>query len=117
METNEVLDQIDGAIEDWAVSSDAMRMGAPPRTGLASLRPPRINSEAMRTMSVNISVAMEQFQREMAKVAKAVAVMVENNPGIRRLLGLPIHDRHHPRPLCIDGAAYQRKRNARRKRR
>jgi hypothetical protein len=115
--TGDILDQIDDAIQDWSVGPDAMRSGAPDGAGLASMpSPPTINPESLRRVSVRISAAMEGFKREMAKVAVAVARMLETNEGLRRALGLPIYDQHHPRPLCIDGTAYRRKSKARRRR-
>ena len=115
--TDEVLAQIDGAIDDWQVGPDAMRCNAPVGSGLASMRRPRITPEQMARIDVRISAVVADFKRSMEQVAASINRMVETNPAVRRMLGLPLHDRHHPRPLCIDGAAYARRRKARKARR
>lgn len=115
--TGAVLDQIDDAIADWTVSPDAMRCNAPAGAGLASMPAPRINPAAIARMSMQITAAFQNFARGMAKFAASVNKILENNPELRRLMGLPVYDRHHPRPLCIDGAAYARRRKARKGRR
>lgn len=117
MTTEAVLAQIDDAIMDWQVGPDAMRCNAPADAGRMSFPSPRIDPEALGRLTVRMTVAFQDFARGMAKVAVAVNKMVENNPELRRLLGLSVHDRHHPRPLCIDGAAYARRRKARKARR
>jgi len=116
------LDQIDAAVDDWSVGPDAMRVNAPPGSGLAgvtvfTVNPVTVNPVMLHPISARCFDAMSNFARQMAKFAEAVDRMVQSNNGLRRALGLPLRDRDHPRPLCIDGAAYHRKRNARRGRR
>lgn len=116
--TDAVLAQIDNAIDDRRVGPDAMRCNAPAGAGLASLpSPPRFDSEQIARVNLRVKAAFEDFSRGMAQLAASINKMVDNNPALRRLLGLPVYDRHHPRPLCIDGAAYARKRKARKARR
>lgn len=114
---DEVLAQIDNAIEDWQVGPDAMRCNAPTGAGLASLpMRPMFDLEGAARVTVSITAAFEEFALGMAKVAVAFQKMIDENPDLRRFLGLPAYDKHHPRPLCIDGAAYARRRKARKRR-
>lgn len=117
-ETDEILAQIDDAIEDWSVGPDAMRSGAPAGAGLTSRpwNPPRTATVMIQVNVQPFIRAMEQFVREMAKVTRVFERMVQDSPELRKFLGLPRRDEHHPPALLIDGAAYHRRRNARRRR-
>lgn len=118
--TDDILAQIDDAIEDWSVGPDAMRSGAPAGAGLMSRTwnpPPRTTTVMVQVDVQPFIRAMQQFAREMAKVARVFERMVQDSPELRKLLGLPRRDEHHPPSLSIDGAAYHRRRNARRRRR
>lgn len=66
--------------------------------------------------AARIDATMRDFASTMAKVT-AVLNRVTLSPAWRRLLGLPLRDEHHPERLPIDGAAYRRRRNARKRRR
>lgn len=117
-EVDTILAQIDDAIDDWTVSPDAVRFNAPPDA--LPVAPPRfpgltVDPVALARFSVRVEAAFEGFRKAMEQVAQAVNKIAEN-PEMRRLLGLPVYDEHHPRPLCIDGAAYARRRKARKRR-
>lgn len=66
--------------------------------------------------ALEMRATMDAFAAQMAKVVAAMESMTLDSR-FRRLLGLPLRDEHHPPKLPIDGAAYHRRRNARRRRR
>jgi hypothetical protein len=68
-------------------------------------------------LAARIDATMRDFAEQMVKVADAINQTVLTSPEVRRLLGLPLRDEHHPAELPINGAAYHRRRNARRRRR
>lgn len=113
--TSEVLDQIDGALEDWAVGPDAMRCNAPADAGLSSTRRviPRPHVEFLATVNIAPFVgAMQQMAATLARMTVPLKKIAQAMADVEKG-----YDENHPRPLCIDGHAYARRRKARKRRR
>lgn len=66
--------------------------------------------------ALEMKATMDAFAETMAKVLAAMERLTLDRR-FRRMLGLPRRDEHHPERLPIDGAAYARRRAARRRRR
>jgi hypothetical protein len=66
--------------------------------------------------SVLLIADVDEFVRVMAKVVRLTEKLLEDRR-FRRMAGVKRRDAHHPANLPIDGAAYHRRRNARRRRR
>lgn len=108
MRTDDVLEQIGGALADWSVSVDAMRCGAPP--GTPTIPPPtpldhcvppggQVTISALvydEVVHVFTDEVIDDFTRRYRHLC-CVRTTVE--------------------PLLIDGAAYRRRQRARRRRR
>jgi hypothetical protein len=110
--TRDILDAIDGAVHDWEVSSDAMRWSPDPPKSPPMPRP-------QRYARVNIRIDTSVFAAELRRMFDAVAAMAPALERIGRALAKVCdqHDEHHPPPLSIDGHAYRRRSQARRRRR
>lgn len=101
-----IIETIDEALNDWSVSGDAMRWtpdSSEIRHKLMGPRMPRFTFD------------VRPFMEAMEKMAQALAAIELTCLHLGRLLEPP-RDRHHPRPLCIDGAAYHQRQRNRRKR-
>lgn len=73
---------------------------------------------ATRHLTVKLIADSTEFRRALARAGARVRRLTEqlaNRPQLRRLVAR--WHRSHPAPLCIDGAAYARKRKARRRHR
>lgn len=65
---------------------------------------------------VRMVADVDEFVRVMAKVVRLTEKLLKDRR-FRRMVGVKRRDAHHPANLLIDGAAYHRRRNARRRRR
>ncbi|MDF9718070.1 hypothetical protein INN71_02655 [Nocardioides sp. ChNu-153] len=112
--SGDILAAIEGALDDWETSPDAMRWTPdPPPTQPTSVLGPRI---ASRAVTFRVHVDLSPFITAVTEAARAMAALmaglhIDPLSGVAR----PV-DTHHPRPLPIDGAAYHRRRRARTRR-
>lgn len=69
----------------------------------------------IRTERVLLTLDTTRFEEAMQTAAAALA-RIDWSRLARALEALEGHDAHHPAPLAIDGAAYRRRQQARRRR-
>lgn len=78
--TQQILDQIDAAIDDWEVGPDAMRCGAP--AGTTPTRPGRMPRSTIPHLSERMApfaplVLSTDHQRRLAEVLKLVGTDID----------------------------------------
>lgn len=121
---SDIIETIDEALSDWAVSPDAMRWTpdsakVEPVPGIA----PGLTGFRQRWIvgvpppTVRITANVRAFQDAMARVAESLAAI--DWDALRRLTKMlqPPRPPHQPAALCIDGHEYRRRQRARKGRR
>lgn len=118
MSTSEdVLEAIDNAVEDWETSGDAMRWTPEVPDIYAALGPERMAAlqHAFRQVSVTVRVMVRQYTRAFGRMAHRLHRLHAAQHPKEHLRCRTCRPHANPAPLCIDGHEYNRRRRRRKR--